>query len=56
MIQKHRLKKENLDPRNWMRQEFMVNKQSDEDEDNSFDTKEMCEYERAEKNMRRGEK
>ncbi|CAJ1068896.1 ankyrin repeat and death domain-containing protein 1B [Xyrichtys novacula] len=48
MIQKHRLKKEDLDPRNWMTQDsmrgftdFILNKQSEKDADNSFDTKEM---------------
>uniref|UniRef100_UPI0037E964DE ankyrin repeat and death domain-containing protein 1B n=1 Tax=Semicossyphus pulcher TaxID=241346 RepID=UPI0037E964DE len=48
MIQKHSPKKEDLDPRNWMRQEavrgfteFVLNKQTDKDTDNSFDNKEM---------------
>jgi len=50
-IQKHRLKTENLDPRKWMRQEtvdgfadFILNKHSDRETDNSFDNQEMCEY------------
>ncbi|GAA6222169.1 ankyrin repeat and death domain-containing protein 1B-like isoform X1 [Lates japonicus] len=48
MIKKHRPKKENLDPRTWMREEtlrgfadFIRNKHSDKDTDTSFDTKEM---------------
>ncbi|KAL3063110.1 hypothetical protein OYC64_002819 [Pagothenia borchgrevinki] len=48
MIQKHRLKTENLDPRKWMRQEtvdafadFILNKHSDRETDNSFDNQEM---------------
>ncbi|KAI9521573.1 hypothetical protein NQZ68_003727 [Dissostichus eleginoides] len=47
-IQKHRLKTENLDPRKWMRQEtvdafadFILNKHSDRETDNSFDNQEM---------------
>ncbi|XP_010782796.1 ankyrin repeat and death domain-containing protein 1A [Notothenia coriiceps] len=47
-IQKHRLKTENLDPRKWMRQEtvdafadFILNKHSDGETDNSFDSQEM---------------
>ncbi|XP_073323352.1 uncharacterized protein ankdd1b [Pagrus major] len=47
MVKKHCPKKENLDPRKWMRQEtvrgfadFVLNKNS-EDTDNSFDNKEM---------------
>lgn len=51
MIKKHCPKKETLDPRKWMRQEtvrgfadFVLNKHSDEETDNSFDNKEMCEY------------
>ncbi|XP_018525235.1 ankyrin repeat and death domain-containing protein 1B [Lates calcarifer] len=48
MIKKHHPKKENLDPRTWMREEtlrgfadFIRNKHSDKDTDTSFDTKEM---------------
>ncbi|TDH12712.1 hypothetical protein EPR50_G00049720 [Perca flavescens] len=48
MIKKHRPKTENLDPRKWMRQEtvrgfadFILNKDSDKETDNSFDNKEM---------------
>ncbi|XP_034547628.1 ankyrin repeat and death domain-containing protein 1B [Notolabrus celidotus] len=48
VIEKHRPKKEDLDPRNWMKQDavkgftdFMMNKNSDDDTDDSFDTKEM---------------
>lgn len=51
MIKKHRPKTENLDPRKWMKQEtmrgfadFILNKDSDKETDNSFDNKEMCEY------------
>lgn len=51
MIKKHRPKKEDLDPRKWMRPEtiggfadFILKKHSDKDSDNSFDNKEMCEY------------
>lgn len=47
---KELIRRENLDPRKWMRQEkvrefadFMLNKEKD---DNSFDHKEMCEYRR----------
>lgn len=49
MVKKRIPKKENLDPRKWVRQEtmrgfadFVLNKDSD-DTDNSFDNKEMCE-------------
>lgn len=55
MIKKHCPKKDNLDPRKWMRQEtvrgftdFILNKDLD-DTDNSFDNKEMCEYARTTK-------
>ncbi|XP_047446734.1 ankyrin repeat and death domain-containing protein 1A isoform X2 [Mugil cephalus] len=48
MIEKHRPKRENLDPRKWMRPEtvrgftdFVLNKNSDKETDNSFDDKEM---------------
>ncbi|KAM9360086.1 uncharacterized protein ankdd1b [Symphorus nematophorus] len=48
MVKKHRPKKEDLDPRKWMRKEtvrgftdFILNKHSDIDTDNSFDNKEM---------------
>ncbi|XP_040899234.1 ankyrin repeat and death domain-containing protein 1B isoform X2 [Toxotes jaculatrix] len=48
MIQKHCPKKENLDPRKWMREEtvrgfadFIMNKHSDKETDSSFDNKEM---------------
>ncbi|XP_035515165.1 ankyrin repeat and death domain-containing protein 1B [Morone saxatilis] len=48
MVKKHRPKKEDLDPRKWMRKEtvrgftdFILNKNSDKDTDNSFDNKEM---------------
>ncbi|KAM7416455.1 hypothetical protein PAMA_018488 [Pampus argenteus] len=48
MIKKHCPKKENLDPRKWMRQEtmegfadFVLNKHSDKEVDNSFDNQEM---------------
>nr|XP_046242911.1 ankyrin repeat and death domain-containing protein 1B [Scatophagus argus] len=48
MVKRHRPKKEHLDPRNWMRPEtvrgfadFVTNKNSDKDTDNSFDNKEM---------------
>ncbi|XP_049435757.1 ankyrin repeat and death domain-containing protein 1A [Epinephelus fuscoguttatus] len=48
MIRKHRPKRENLDPRKWMRMEtvsgfaeFILNKNSDKDTDDSFDNKEM---------------
>ncbi|XP_044050943.1 ankyrin repeat and death domain-containing protein 1A [Siniperca chuatsi] len=48
MIKKHRPKKEDLDTRKWMRQEtvrgfadFILNKHSDNDTDNSYDNKEM---------------
>ena len=51
MIKKHRPKKENLDPRKWMRPEtirgfadFMMNKHTNVDPDTSFDNKVMCEY------------
>lgn len=54
MIKKHHPKKENLDPRTWMREEtlrgfadFIRNKHSDKDTDTSFDTKEMCKYTRT---------
>ncbi|XP_033946255.1 ankyrin repeat and death domain-containing protein 1B [Pseudochaenichthys georgianus] len=47
-IQKHHLKTENLDPRKWMTQEtvdafsdFILNKHSDRETDNSFDNQEM---------------
>lgn len=50
-IQKHHLKTENVDPRKWMTQEtvdafadFILNKHSDRETDNSFDNQEMCEY------------
>lgn len=52
-IKKHCPKKETLDPRHWMRQEtlrgfadFVMNKNSEEETDNTFDNKEMCEYTR----------
>ncbi|XP_032372061.1 ankyrin repeat and death domain-containing protein 1B isoform X1 [Etheostoma spectabile] len=48
VIKKHRPKTENLDPRKWMRQEtvrgfadFIMNKDSNKETDNSFDNKEM---------------
>ncbi|XP_026198084.1 ankyrin repeat and death domain-containing protein 1B [Anabas testudineus] len=48
MIKKHCPKKENLDPRKWMSQgtvkgfaDFVLDKNSDKDVDNSFDNKEM---------------
>lgn len=48
MVKKHCPAKEDLDPRKWMRQEsvrgfadFILNKNSDKDTDNSFDNKEM---------------
>ncbi|XP_067431652.1 ankyrin repeat and death domain-containing protein 1B [Thunnus thynnus] len=48
MIKKHRPKKETLDPRQWMKQEavrgftdFVLNKHTEEETDNSFDNKEM---------------
>ncbi|XP_041856626.1 ankyrin repeat and death domain-containing protein 1B isoform X2 [Melanotaenia boesemani] len=48
MIKEHHLKMENLDPRKWIRQEtargfadFMFNKNSDKETDDSFDSKEM---------------
>ncbi|XP_040012311.1 ankyrin repeat and death domain-containing protein 1B [Xiphias gladius] len=48
MIKKHSPKKENLDPRKWMREEavrgfadFILNKHLDLETDNSFDNKEM---------------
>ncbi|XP_042344314.1 ankyrin repeat and death domain-containing protein 1A [Plectropomus leopardus] len=48
MIEKHRPKTENLDPRKWMRKEtvmgftdFIFNKNSDKETDDSFDNKEM---------------
>ncbi|XP_070760393.1 ankyrin repeat and death domain-containing protein 1B [Enoplosus armatus] len=48
MIKRHRPKKEDLDPRKWMRQEtvkgfadFILNKHSDNNTDNSYDNKEM---------------
>lgn len=51
MVKKHCPKKEDLDPRKWMNQEtmkgfadFILMKHQDKDTDNSFDTKEMCEY------------
>lgn len=51
MIKKHGPKKQNLDPRKWMRQEtvkgfadFMLDRNSDKGTDDSFDNKEMCEY------------
>lgn len=53
MVKKHRPKKEDLDPRKWMRPEIMagvadfMNKNSDKDTDNSFDNNEMCEYART---------
>lgn len=54
MIKKHCPKKENLDPRKWMSQgtvkgfaDFVLDKNSDKDVDNSFDNKEMCEYSRT---------
>lgn len=50
-IKKHCPKKENLDPRKWMTQEnmkgfadFVLDKNSDKETDDSFDSKEMCEY------------
>lgn len=53
MIKKHRPKKETLDPRQWMKQEavrgftdFVLNKHTEEETDNSFDNKEMCKYTR----------
>lgn len=54
MVEKRCPKKEDLDPRKWMRQEavrgfadFILNKHSDKDTDKSFDNKEMCEYSRT---------
>lgn len=54
MIKKHYPKKENLDPRKWITQEtvkgfadFVLDKNSDKETDNSFDNKEMCEYTRT---------
>lgn len=51
VVRKHRLNRENLDPRKWMKREhikgftdFMSSQHSDKDTDNSFDNKEMCEY------------
>ncbi|XP_031704708.1 ankyrin repeat and death domain-containing protein 1A [Anarrhichthys ocellatus] len=48
MIKKHQPKTENLDPRKWMREEtvrgftdFILNKHSETETDNSFDNKEM---------------
>lgn len=54
MSKKNYSKKENLDPRKWITQEtvkgfadFVLDKNSDKETDNSFDHKEMCEYTRA---------
>ncbi len=54
MVKEHFPKKEDLDPRKWMREEtvrgfadFILNKHSDKDTDKSFDDKEMCEYART---------
>lgn len=54
IIEKHSPKKENLDPRKWMRPEtvrgfgdFVANKCSSRDADNSFDDVEMCECPRT---------
>lgn len=54
MIEKHSPKKENLDPRKWIRPEtvrgfsdFALNKHSNKETDNSFDDVEMCEYART---------
>lgn len=51
MVRRHRPKREDLDPRKWMKREnmkgftdFITNQHSDRDTDNSFDNKEMCEY------------
>jgi len=56
MIKKHYPKKENLDPRTWITEDtvkgfadFITNKHSDKETDNSFDNKEMCEYTRTTK-------
>lgn len=56
MVRKHRLKRENLDPRKWVKREhvkgftdFITSQHSDKDTDNSFDNKEMCEYLKAER-------
>ena len=50
MMKKHGPKKENLDPRNWLKldsvrgfADFVLNKHVDKDADGSFDHKEMCE-------------
>lgn len=60
MIEKHSPKKENLDPRKWIRPEtvrgfsdFALNKHSNKETDNSFDDVEMCEYPREKKNVKR---
>lgn len=54
MIEKHSPKKENLDPRKWIRPEtvrgfsdFALKKHSNKETDNSFDDVEMCEYART---------
>lgn len=50
-IRNHRPRKEDLDPRKWMKHErvkaftdIITSQHSDQDTDNSFDNKEMCEY------------
>lgn len=49
MVRRHRPKREDLDPRKWMKREhvksfadFILSQHSDRDTDNSFDNKEMC--------------
>lgn len=56
LIKNHSPNKEDLDPRKWMRGEtvqgfadFVLNKDSDKETDNSFDNKEMREYTRKRK-------
>lgn len=51
MVRKHRPKREDLDPRKWMKGEtvrgfadFILHQHSDRDTDDSFDNREMCEY------------
>lgn len=51
MMRRHRPKREDLNPRKWMKHEnvkgftdFIMNQHSDRDMDNSFDNKEMCKY------------
>lgn len=60
MIEKHSPKKENLDPRKWIRPEtvrgfsdFALNKHSNKETDNSFDDVEMCEYPREKKKRKK---